>query len=49
MRAVVVIVGNFAEGYDLVFGIIVLFLFFALHLFAMPYKRDKHNFLKVLN
>ena len=44
--SVVVIVGNYAPGYDLVFGIINLFGFFALHLYALPYKRGKHNFLK---
>ena len=44
--AFVVIIGNFAKGFDLVFGILVLFAFFAVHLYALPYKRGKHNFLK---
>lgn len=44
--SVVVIVGNYAPGYDLVFGIVVLFVFFAMHVYALPYKRGKHNFLK---
>jgi hypothetical protein len=44
--SVVVIVGNWYPGYDLVFGIVVLFCYFALHVYALPYKRSKHNFLK---
>lgn len=44
--AFVVVIGNIAKGFDLVFGILVLFVFFALHTNALPYKRGKHNFLK---
>jgi hypothetical protein len=44
--SVSVIVGNYAPGYDLVFGIVTLCLFFAVHVYAQPYKKSKHNFLK---
>lgn len=44
--SVVVLVGDAFPGYDLIFGIIVLFCYFALHVYALPYKRGKHNVLK---
>ena len=44
--SVVVVIGSQFTGYDLVFGITVLALFFAMHLYALPYKHAKHNFLK---
>ncbi len=44
--SVVVLVGDNFPNYDLIFGIIVLFCYFAIHVYALPYKRGKHNVLK---
>ena len=46
--SVLVIVDHYAPGYDLVFGIVTLCLFFAVHVYAQPYKKGKHNFLKTV-
>ncbi len=44
--SVVVVIGSQAPGFDMVFGIIVLAVYFAVHVWALPYKHGKHNFLK---
>ena len=46
--SVVVVIGSQAPGFDMVFGIIVLAVYFAVHVWALPYKHGKHNFLKAL-